>query len=236
MGKGQSKTRTVSFDNEAAGIIDISEDVVSRLKRDMQKGENFDKFLWDSYYDWITIFWNNFFLNFLHMWKPERDVKNAVARETQHQPVNAAPVIHQAPMMYGATMTAMQVRKEKEAELMKNDQYWANRLKNQEAEFLKNSKIMEKEFSETVSWTWQCESDVTRISLQVSDVKKRFAQPSLASQLPPCQDLKSKIVECYRKNPTETLKCAEVVSNFLDCVNSSRIAAIDEKQNPAPSA
>ena len=76
-----------------------------------------------------------------------------MARETQQQPVNVAPVIHQAPMMYGATMTAMQVRKEKEAELMKNDQYWAKRLTNQEAEFLKNSKIMEKEFSETVSWT-----------------------------------------------------------------------------------
>lgn len=39
MGKGQSKPRTVSFDNESPGIIDISEDVVSRLKRDMQKGE-----------------------------------------------------------------------------------------------------------------------------------------------------------------------------------------------------
>lgn len=48
-------------------------------------------------------------------------------------------------------MTALQVRKEKEAELFANDQYWANRLKNQEAEFLKNSKIMEKEFNETVS-------------------------------------------------------------------------------------
>lgn len=41
MGKGQSKTRTVSFENDSpAGIIDISEDVVSRLKRDMQKGKN----------------------------------------------------------------------------------------------------------------------------------------------------------------------------------------------------
>jgi hypothetical protein len=39
MGKGQSKTRNVSFENESAGIIDISEDVVSRLKKDMQKGE-----------------------------------------------------------------------------------------------------------------------------------------------------------------------------------------------------
>lgn len=49
----------------------------------------------------------------------------------------------------------MQVRKEKEAELFANDQYWANRLKNQEAEFLKNSKIMEKEFTETVSVSWR---------------------------------------------------------------------------------
>ena len=76
-----------------------------------------------------------------------------MARETQQQSVNVAPVIHQAPIMYGSTMTAMQVRKEKEAELMQNDLYWAKRLQNQEAEFLKNSKIMEKEFNETVSWT-----------------------------------------------------------------------------------
>jgi hypothetical protein len=43
MGKGQSKPRTVSFDNESPGIIDISEDVVSRLKRDIQKGEKVQK-------------------------------------------------------------------------------------------------------------------------------------------------------------------------------------------------
>jgi hypothetical protein len=39
MGKGQSKPRTVSFENESPGIIDISEDVVSRLKKDMKKGK-----------------------------------------------------------------------------------------------------------------------------------------------------------------------------------------------------
>ena len=52
MGKGQSKPRTVSFDNESAGIIDISEDVVSRLKRDMQKGKKCNFFVCD----WVTIF------------------------------------------------------------------------------------------------------------------------------------------------------------------------------------
>lgn len=49
------------------------------------------------------------------------------------------------------TITAIQVRKEKEAELRANDDYWSKRLQAQEADFLKNSKIMEKEFQETVS-------------------------------------------------------------------------------------
>lgn len=81
-------------------------------------------------------------------------MKKAEVRELQqHQPVQV-PVIQQVPVYHGAsTITAMQVRKEKEAELFANDQYWANRLKNQEAEFLKNSKIMEQEFNDTVSCT-----------------------------------------------------------------------------------
>lgn len=84
----------------------------------------------------------------------DRELKKSEAREAQqHQPA-AQPVIQQVPTIVyqgSSTITAMQVRKEKEAELFANDQYWANRLKNQEAEFLKNSKIMEKEFSDTVS-------------------------------------------------------------------------------------
>ena len=49
------------------------------------------------------------------------------------------------------TITAMQVRKEKEAELFANDQYWGERLRKQEDEFLKSNKILEKEFNDTVS-------------------------------------------------------------------------------------
>lgn len=86
--------------------------------------------------------------------RAEREVKKAEAQ--QQQP--AAPVIQQVPTIVyqgATTITAMQVRKEKEAELFANDQYWANRLANQQAEFTKNSKIMEKEFNETVSWKWR---------------------------------------------------------------------------------
>lgn len=70
----------------------------------------------------------------------------------------------------------------------------------------------------------------------MGDIKKRFAQETIASQKAPCQDLKSKVVDCYKKNPNETLKCSAGVKEFLDCVNSSRITAIDAKQTPAPSA
>lgn len=48
MGNSKSKTRTVSFENEASGIIDISEDVVSRLKRDMQRGD-YQKKLYNNF-------------------------------------------------------------------------------------------------------------------------------------------------------------------------------------------
>lgn len=85
----------------------------------------------------------------------DRDAKKTESRE-QHHPVTAsAPVIHhQVPaILYqgSPTITAMQVRKEKEAELFANDQYWANRLEHQEREFLKNNKIMEQEFDQAVS-------------------------------------------------------------------------------------
>lgn len=84
-------------------------------------------------------------------------MQKAEAREQRQQPVQQQPVIQQAPqtiIYQGApTITSLQVRKEKEAALLANDQYWANRLKNQEAEFLKNSKIMEQEFNDTVSYS-----------------------------------------------------------------------------------
>lgn len=164
MGKGQSKPRTVSFDNESPGIIDISEDVVSRLKRDMQKGEkcnfvcnwlnNSLLFLLFSQLTQLRDTTIDYYYRSLDI--IDRETKKAEAREVkQQQPVVQAPVVHQAPTIVyqqgSPTITSLQVRKEKEAELFANDQYWANRLKNQEAEFLKNSKIMEKEFNDTVS-------------------------------------------------------------------------------------
>lgn len=162
MGKGQSKPHTVSFDNESPGIIDISEDVVSRLKRDMVKGEkcNFvcnwlNNILLIFLFSRFTLRYTTIGDNFRPLHIVEREAKRAEARELQQQqPAAPAPLIQQAPTIVyqgSPTITSLEVRKQKEAELFANDQYWANRLKNQEAEFLKNSRIMEKEFNDTVS-------------------------------------------------------------------------------------
>jgi hypothetical protein len=92
----------------------------------------------------------------LHPCFSEREIQRAEQKQQHQQP--PVPVISHAPIIYqsASTITAMQVRKEKEAELFANDQYWANRLKKQEDEFLKNNKIMEKEFNDTVRFYYFC--------------------------------------------------------------------------------
>lgn len=50
------------------------------------------------------------------------------------------------------SLTSMQVRKEKEAELKANDEYWKQTLAKREAEFKQNDQAMEKEYNDTVSF------------------------------------------------------------------------------------
>lgn len=60
-------------------------------------------------------------------------------------------------------------------------------------------------------------------------MKKRFATTAVQQQLPPCQDLKAKVIACYRQNPNETLRCAEEVQQFTDCVNLHRIQLLQQR-------
>ncbi|XP_058127369.1 uncharacterized protein LOC131290865 isoform X1 [Anopheles ziemanni] len=109
-------------------------------------------------------------------------------------------------------LTSMQVLQEKERELRENDVYWTQRLKTVEANLAATNQVMEKEYNEAIA-----------------DVKKRFATSGVQQQLPPCQDLKAKVIECYRKNPNETLRCAAEVQQFTDCVNLHRIQLLQQR-------
>lgn len=47
-------------------------------------------------------------------------------------------------------MSALEVRRQKEEELRKNNEYWQARLKKQEQDLQKTAALLEKEYNETV--------------------------------------------------------------------------------------
>lgn len=115
-----------------------------------------------------------------------------------------------ASMPIGFTLSAADVCRQKELELKKNDETWQERMSQLEESLQKTNDVMEKEYSTAVD-----------------DVRKRFASAPPTHQLPPCQELKAKVIACYRAHPGETLLCAEPVAFFRNCVNLHRIQKLD---------
>ncbi|XP_055637678.1 MICOS complex subunit MIC19 [Toxorhynchites rutilus septentrionalis] len=184
MGASSSTPRTVTVDNNSSvGVIDISDDVVERLKSGMPSKEGSRSHSQDA-----------------SRFSGEGNVPSSYP--------NPVP-----PSYYGEpSLTSMQVRKEKEQELRANDIYWMKRLQTLEANLQKTNQILEKEYNDAIV-----------------DVKKRFENTAVNHQLPPCQDLKAKVVQCYKQNPHETLNCSTDVRAFTDCVNLHRIQLLHEK-------
>ncbi|XP_058812279.1 MICOS complex subunit MIC19 isoform X2 [Topomyia yanbarensis] len=172
MGSSSSTPRTITVDNDSSvGVIDISDDVVKRLKTGMPP-------------------------------KEDGNVPSSYPNPLPHPSAG-----------YGEpSLTSLQIRREKEQELRANDIYWAKRLQNLEANLQKTNQILEKEYNDAII-----------------DVKKRFESTAVSHQLPPCQDHKAKVIECYQKNPYETLNCSASVKAFTDCVNLNRIQLLHEK-------
>lgn len=139
--------------------------------------------------------------------------KPVKAAATPTAPPKQPTVVYQSPppMVYGGhTLSAVDMRRQKEIELQQNDAAWRERMAKLEETLKKTNSIMEKEYSSAVE-----------------DVRKRFATAAPIHQLPPCQDLKAQVIACYRANPGETLKCAEEVAAFRNCVNLQRIKKVD---------
>uniref|UniRef100_A0A182N8I8 Head-elevated expression protein n=1 Tax=Anopheles dirus TaxID=7168 RepID=A0A182N8I8_9DIPT len=191
MGAASSNRRTLVVNNDSpAGLIDISDDVVQRLKSGLPskaQGGNADS-------------------------SPRQQGDESPAgRGPSSYPNPPAPpsVVYQGEL---PSLTSMQVRQEKERELRENDVYWTQRLKALEANLAQTNQVLEKEYGDAVA-----------------DVKKRFATSGVQQQLPPCQDLKAKVIACYRQHPHETLRCADEVQQFTDCVNLHRIQLLQQR-------
>lgn len=60
-------------------------------------------------------------------------------------------------------------------------------------------------------------------------MRKRFENSAPQYQLPPCKEVKAKVVECYKANANQTLNCSHVVADFENCVQSHRTNLLNEK-------
>ncbi|XP_004524369.1 MICOS complex subunit MIC19 [Ceratitis capitata] len=209
MGAAHStEPRSVSMDNPNPGVIDVSDEVVQRLKKGISKQAKENA---SSSSESKT---------------PKPEVQRVQVKPAPPPAAVPPTVVYQSPpTVYvapsGTTITAADMARQKEAELKQNDAMWRQRLTDLEQTLKKTNAIMEKEYSSAVE-----------------DVRQRFATASAVHQLPPCQDLKAQVIACYRANPGQTLKCSSEVAAFRECINLNRIKKLDveESKNVAKAA
>jgi len=205
-----SEPRSVSMDNPS-GVIDVSDDVVKRLKKGINKQAAHEEARAAPPPPPPK--------------KEARDVpiKKVLAAKPAPPPPAPTVIYQNAPPVYmapgGQTITAADMRRQKEVELQQNDTQWRQRMQQLEETLKKTNFIMENEYSAAVE-----------------DVRKRFATAAPAHQLPPCQDLKAQVIACYRANPGETLKCSEEVAQFRNCVSMNRIKKLDAEEEKTVAA
>ncbi|KAH8311695.1 hypothetical protein KR044_007586 [Drosophila immigrans] len=203
MGAKQSREpRSVSMENPA-GVLDISDDVVKRLKQGIsQQARENAAVAQES----------------KPAPKPQEPAKKAAVKATEGIAVAAVPpptVVYQSPTpIYvqggGHTISAADVQRQMNQQLQQNDELWQQRMTKLEENLKKTNTIMETEYANAVE-----------------GVHKRFVSTAAAHKTPPCQDLKAKLLACYRANPGETLRCIDEVAQFKQCVDLHRVQKLD---------
>ncbi|XP_016951120.1 uncharacterized protein LOC108025269 [Drosophila biarmipes] len=212
MGARQSQSReprSVSMENPTpAGVIDISDDVVKRLKAGIsQQAREHAAAAEDS------------------KPAPKAAPKAAAKTATSSPAAVPAPKVPSYPAAVpiyvqggGHTISAADVQRQMNQELVKNDELWKERMAKLEENLKKTNTILEKEYANAVD-----------------NVHKRFVSTASSHKVPPCQDLKSQLLACYRSHPGETLKCMEEVAQFRQCIDLHRVQKLDAEPE-APKA
>ncbi|CAG9796911.1 unnamed protein product [Diatraea saccharalis] len=90
--------------------------------------------------------------------------------------------------------------------------YWARRIENLKRAHEKINAGMVQEYQKTL-----------KEANELFDLTQTY---KVATKLPPCQEEKAKVLECYSTNPGKSLTCSVLVNEFNDCVCKSRVAAV----------
>jgi len=125
-------------------------------------------------------------------------------RKPESQPQTSSQVPQQGLLNVGAkgfpvveTVTAYEVRRQKEEELRQNDEFWTSKLKDLEARYVAAAFAAEGVFNK-----------------ELEKLDKLVPKP----KEPVCQDYTHKVAQCYKENSSQALKCSDVVREFALCV------------------
>lgn len=102
------------------------------------------------------------------------------------------------------SLSALKVKQEKEEEMKKLEDYWKVRLQNQQDEHTSMAALTEEEFTKSLK-----------------KVETLFAAAGTKSV---CRDESEAVRNCYAENKNKSLRCRESVNNFASCVSSARLA------------
>ncbi|XP_014216812.1 MICOS complex subunit MIC19 [Copidosoma floridanum] len=102
------------------------------------------------------------------------------------------------------TITALEVKQQKEQELHEQQLYWKQRLQNLEKSHQNINRTFDEEYKKALSYFDDCR-----------DINIQFTAR-------PCDENKEKVLKCYQENLRETLKCSDLVQQFSNCVDQRR--------------
>lgn len=103
------------------------------------------------------------------------------------------------------SLSSLRIKAEKEKELAEAESYWRKRFAKQEREHTALTHL-----------------EVSAMNSTAEKLSKAFA----VEKCPPvCQEVRATLVDCYKQNPQKPLLCSETVKKFSQCVRSTRMAS-----------
>jgi len=204
MGANQSSRKITVVNDEATGVIKISDSVVQRLKGEIT-GEG-DK-------ESAPVAPASSSQPPPPPPQPEPKVTPAAPAPPpppqQHEQEHHQHQSHvwQRPIIQyieEPSLSALKVKQEKEEEMKKLEDYWKSRLQNQQDEHTKMAALTEDEFNKSLK-----------------KVETLFATVGTQSV---CRDESEAVRGCYANNKNKSLRCRESVQSFSSCVSAARLA------------
>jgi len=206
MGANQSARKVTVVNDEASGVIKISDSVVQRLKGEISGDSQTQQQQQQS----------------APAPEPEKVAppppapveptppppppapEAAPAPAPQSEPVIQQQVWQRPIIQYieEPSISSLRVKAEKEEEMKTQDDYWRDRLQKQEESFIANAKLTEGEIIKNAKYV------------------ETLFKPAVNKEI--CRESQQSVLSCYQSNPGKPLLCRDQVLAFTKCVSEVR--------------